>query len=72
LIRNYFAAELDEQHITVELLRKRHPYIYADKSRAALDQQMRRIKKAITSGKIHLMHRRKPALLDLINELEET
>jgi hypothetical protein len=70
LVKNTFAGEADDEpRISIEELQERHPLLLGERSRAALDQQVSRLRRRIASGE--WPQRRGTALIDLIKEAEE-
>lgn len=68
LIRNDCAPDLGEPQFSVELLLKRRPHLSQGRTRNALDQRNRRIKKKIKAGDIAGAKRKQPAIISLLVE----
>ncbi len=69
LIRNAFAPAIQEQRLEVERLQAHHPLVLGERKRAAIDQQVSRLRRRIAAG--DWPTRRAPALIDLIEEAED-
>jgi hypothetical protein len=70
LIRNYFSDEIQEQRLSVKLLRGRHPLVLGDVQPAAIYQRVGRFSRRLASGRSTWPRRESPALIDLIEEAE--
>jgi hypothetical protein len=69
LIRNAFAPAIREQRVEVETLQASHPMVLGERKRAAIDQQVSRLRRRIAEG--DWPTRRGTALIDLIEEAED-
>jgi hypothetical protein len=64
LARNAFAVAIDEERREIEDLQKEHAFVLGDRRRAALDQQVSRLRRRMARGE--WPRRRSPAFVDLV------